>query len=405
MELAEIKAAVADQIDAGDFFDIKPWPRIAIVAGETSGDNLGAGLIHSLRQKFPAAEFVGIAGPQMRAAGCAAWDRAETLSVMGLAEVVPHLRRLMRVRKKLIDRLLSDPPDVYVGVDYKEFNLSVERALKQSNIRTVQYVSPQVWAWRRGRVKKIAQSVDLMLCLLPFEKQFYDGHHVNASFVGHPLADELPEQVNSAVARQMLELDADKPCVAILPGSREAEVSKLGPDFAKTIAWLLQRNPEMQFVAPMTNAKVREIFQQCLQQAGIAQKVKLIDGQSQRALAACDVALLASGTATLEAALIKRPMVVAYRVGWFTTFILKVFGLIKTNVISQPNLLSGKKLVPEFVNSQVRADILGPAVLEQLSRPDRAELEKQFAQIHMQLRQNASAQAAAAIASLLEQSK
>lgn len=402
MDLADIKAAAADQIDAGDFFDIKPWPRIAIVAGETSGDNLGSALIHSLREKFPAAEFVGIAGPQMRAAGCESWERAESLAVMGLGEVIPHLRRLMRIREKLIARVLADPPDIYIGVDYKEFNLSVERALKQAKIKTVQYVSPQVWAWRQGRVKKIAQSVDLMLCLLPFEKQFYDGHQVNASFVGHPLADELPEQINGAVARQMLELDTEKPCIAVLPGSRESEVSKLGPDFARTIAWLLNKKPELQFVAPMANARTRELFQRSLQQAGVSDKVKLIDGQSQRALAASDVALLASGTATLEAALIKRPMVVCYRVSWFTTFILKAFGLIKTDVISQPNVLSGKKLVPEFVNSQVRADILGPAVLEQLSRPDRAELQQQFAQIHMQLRQNASAQAATAIAALLE---
>jgi lipid-A-disaccharide synthase len=405
MDLTDIKAAAAGQIDAGEFFDIKPFPRIAIVAGETSGDNLGAALMHALREKFPAAEFVGIAGPQMRAAGCEAWERAESLAVMGLAEVVPHLRRLMRIRKKLVKRLLADPPDIYIGVDYKEFNLSVERMLKQSGIRTVQYVSPQVWAWRQGRVKKIAQSTDLMLCLLPFEKQFYDGHHVNAAFVGHPLADELPEQVNSAVARQMLDLAIDAPCVAVLPGSRETEVTRLGHDFAKTIAWLVQHNASLQFVAPMANAKVREIFRRCLQQAGVAAKIKLIDGQSQRALAACDVALLASGTATLEAALIKRPMVVAYRVSWFTTFILKAFGLIKTDVISQPNLLSGKKLVPEFVNSQVRADVLGPAVLEQLSRPDRKQLEQVFAGMHLQLRQNASAQAASAIAALLEQAK
>jgi len=402
IDVTGIKAAVADQIDAGDFFDIKPWPRIAIVAGETSGDNLAAALIHALREKFPAAEFVGIAGPQMRAAGCEAWERAESLAVMGLGEVIPHLRRLMYIRKKLIGRLLADKPDIYIGVDYKEFNLSVERSIKQAGVRTVQYVSPQVWAWRQGRVKKIAQSVDLMLCLLPFEKKFYDGHHVKATFVGHPLADELPEQVNCAVARQMLELDADKPCVAVLPGSRESEVTKLGPDFARTVAWLLQQKPGLQFVAPMANARVREIFQQSLQQAGVEGKVVLLDGQSQRALAACDVALLASGTATLEATLIKRPMVVCYRVSWLTTFILKAFGLIKTDVISQPNLLSGKKLVPEFVNSKVRADILGPAVLEQLSRLDRAELEKEFASIHLQLRQNASAQAAAAIAEMLE---
>ena len=404
-DVKDIKAAVADQIDAGDFFDVKPWPRIAIVAGETSGDNLGAALIHALRIKFPAAEFVGIAGPHMRKAGCDDWYRAESLAVMGLAEVVPHLRRLMRIRKNLISKLIADPPDVYVGVDYKEFNLSVERALKKTGIRTVQYVSPQVWAWRQGRVKKISDAVDLMLCLLPFEKQFYDGHRVQATFVGHPLADEMPEQVSSAVARHMLDLDADAPCIAVLPGSRDAEVAHLGPDFSKTIAWLLQRRPELQFVAPMATARTHAMFQQALQHAGVINKVKLLDGQSQRALAACDVALIASGTATLEATLTKRPMVVAYRAGWLTTFFVSVFKLIKTDVISHPNLLSGKKLVPEFISGRVRAELLGPAVLEQLSRPDKAELEQQFTQIHLQLRQNANEQAANAIAALLDPPK
>lgn len=401
MDLADIKAAAAGQIDAGEFFDIKPFPRIAIVAGETSGDNLGAALMHALREQFPTAEFVGIAGPQMRAAGCEAWDRAESLAVMGLGEVLPHLRRLMRIRKKLITRLLADPPDIYIGVDYKEFNLSVERKLKAAGIRTVQYVSPQVWAWRQGRVKNISRSVDLMLCLLPFEKPFYDGYKLQSRFVGHPLADELPLQINRDVARAMLDIPGEAICIAVLPGSRDGEVASLGGDFARTIAWLLARRPELKFIAPMANARVREKFLEMLKQAGVAQHVTLLDGQSQRALAACDVALLASGTATLEAALIKRPMVVAYRLGWLTTFLLITLGLSKAKFFSQPNLLSGKLLVPEFLNRQVRAEVLGPAVLEQLSRPDRKELEQEFAQMHLQLRQNASEQAAHAIAELL----
>ncbi len=404
LDLRDIKAA-ASQIDAGDFFDVKPYPRIAIVAGETSGDNLGAALIRSLREIFPNAEFVGIAGPKMRAAGCEAWHRAESLAVMGLVEVIPHLRRLMYIRKSLIAKILADPPDVYVGVDYKEFNLSVARTLKRSGIRTVQYVSPQVWAWRQGRAKKISSAVDLMLCLLPFEKKFYDGYKVKAAFVGHPLADEMPEQVNSAVARHMLDLNAETSCIAVLPGSRDAEVLRLAPDFARTIAWLLERKPELQFVAPMVNAQVRDVFLRALQDAKVVEKVKLLDGQSQRALAACDAALIVSGTATLEATLTKRPMVVAYRASWLTTFVVKLFGLLKTDFISQPNLLSGKRLVPEFVSGQVRAEILGPAMLEQLSRPDRAELEQQFAAIHLQLRQNASVKAAQAIAELINSPK
>ena len=376
-------------------------PRIAIVVGEQSGDNLGAALIEALREHLPDAKFFGIAGPRMIAAGCEAWEPAESLAVMGIFEVLPHLWRLLRIRRQLIKRLLANPPDVYIGIDAKEFNLSVERKLKANGIRTVQYVSPQVWAWRQGRVKKIARAVDLMLCLLPFEKRFYDAHAVNARFVGHPLADQISLQPDRAAALAAFNVPDDALCLAVLPGSRLGEVTRLANDFANTIVWLKHQRPNCHVLAPMANAKVRAVFAQALQQAGVASQVQLLDGQAQAAMIASDIVLLASGTATLEAALCKCPMVVAYRLGKLTTFLLKTLGLMKAKYFSQPNLLADKALVPEFYNEQVRAEVLGPAILTQLDRPDRADLDASFMQIHQQLRQNASEQAALAIVELL----
>lgn len=375
------------------------------MVGEQSGDNLGAALIHALREHLPEARFFGIAGPRMITAGCEAWEPAESLAVMGIFEVIPHLPRLLRIRRQLIKRLLADPPDVYVGIDAKEFNLSVERKLKNAGIRTVQYVSPQVWAWRQGRVKKIARAVDLMLCLLPFEKQFYDTHNVQSRFVGHPLADQIPLQIDQAAAREALNVPADALCIAVLPGSRQGEVNRLGEDFARTIAWLKQQRPGCCVLAPMANAQVRAAFVLALTHAGVDNDVRLLDGQAQQAMIASDVVLLASGTATLEATLCKRPMVVAYRLGKLTTFLLKTLGLMKSRFFSQPNLLADRALVPEFYNEQVRAEVLGPAILTQLDRPDRAELDASFMNIHMQLRQNASQQAAAAIVELLSKTR
>jgi lipid-A-disaccharide synthase len=320
---------------------------------------------------------------------------------MGIFEVIPHLRRLLKIRGTLVNRLLADPPDVFVGVDAKEFNLSVSRRLKPAGIRTVQYVSPQVWAWRQGRVRKISSAVDLMLCLLPFEKKFYDERGVKARFVGHPLADQIALDTDRRAARVELGLNEQGTCVAVLPGSRQGEVKSLAEDFAATIAWLAARDATMQFVAPMANARAREIFSTAVTKAGVEKRVKLLEGQSQQAMIASDVVLLASGTATLEATLVQRPMVVAYRLGLFTTFLLKHLGLMKAPYFSQPNLLAGRRIVPEYFNEQVRAEILGPAVLDQLTRPDRADLEAAFASIHQQLRRNASAQAADAIVELL----
>ncbi len=377
-------------------------PLIVLVAGEASGDNLGAQLITALRQRLPHARFAGIAGPRMIAAGCEAWERAESLAVMGLFEIIPHLPRLLRIRRNLVARVLAEKPAVYVGVDAKEFNLRLAPQLKASGIPTVQYVSPQVWAWRQGRVRTIGQAVDLVLCLLPFEKPFYDAYSVHAEFVGHPLADVVPMKMDAATARYQLGIPGEGQYIAVLPGSRQGEVSRLSPDFASTIAWLSKRRPQLRFLAALSSEAARKVFEAALVRAGVREQVTLINGHAQAVMAASDVVLLASGTATLEALLVKRPMVVAYRLGMLTSFLLKHLKLFKAPFFAQPNLLAGRQLVPEYFNAEVRADVLGPAVLEQLERADREQLVQTFASIHETLRRDASARAADAIVALLD---
>lgn len=379
-----------------------PW-RIVLVAGELSGDNLGAQLIEALRRRLPHAQFAGIAGPRMIAAGCEPWERAESLSVMGLFEIIPHLPRLLRIRRRLLERVLADPPHVYVGVDAKEFNLRLMPYLKARGIPTVQYVSPQIWAWRQGRVRTIDRAVDLVLCLLPFEKAFYEAHAVPAEFVGHPLADSIALSLDASAARRSLGLDEEAQYIAVLPGSRNAEVTRLGPDFAATVAWLRRERPALRFLAAMANGEARSIFTAALTQSGMLEHVHLVDGHSQQVMAASDAVLLASGTATLEAALVKRPMVVAYRLGTLTSFLLRRLGMFKAPFFAHPNLLAGRAVVPEYFNEQVRADVLGPAILQQLARSDRPELLQTFTEIHQSLRRDASARAAEAIDKLLQQ--
>jgi lipid-A-disaccharide synthase len=376
-------------------------PRIVLVAGETSGDNLGAHLIEALRARLPGARFAGIAGPRMIAAGCEPWERAEDLAVMGLFEILPHLPRLLRIRRKLLARVLAERPDVYIGVDAKEFNLRIAPRLKERGIRTVQYVSPQIWAWRQGRVRTIGRAVDLVLCLLPFEKRFYDEHGVHAVFVGHPLADQIPLHLDPRAARVALGLDPEGTYVALLPGSRHGEVARLSPDFAATVAWLSQQRPGLKFVAALANEGAHRTFAAALAAADVHDRVTLVDGNAQQVMAASDVVLLASGTATLEATLVKRPMVVAYRLSLLTTFLLKTLKLFKAPYFAQPNLLAGRQVVPEYFNAEVRAAVLGPAVLTQLERADRDQLVQTFASIHETLRRDASARAAEAIVALL----
>jgi lipid-A-disaccharide synthase len=377
-------------------------PAFGLVAGEASGDNLGGALIQALAAREPGAGFYGVAGPRMVAAGCDAWYPADELAVMGLAEIVRHLPRLLRLRRELLGRLVAAQPSAFIGIDSPEFNLRMARALRQRGIPTVQYVSPQVWAWRQGRVRSIAESVDLVLCVLPFETAFYESHAVRAVFVGHPLADRVPVYSDPYAARAALELPATGPLVAVLPGSRGGEVSRLGPPFAATVAWLAAQRPEIAYVAPMANAAARTAFEQALREHAPGVPVTLVDGRAQDAVAASDAVLVASGTATLETALVKRPMVVAYRVASLTAWLVRNLKLVKTEFFSQPNLLAGRQLVPEFFQEQVRPDVLGPALLEQLDRPDRAELVAAFGEIHRVLRRDASARAAEAVLELLD---
>ena len=373
---------------------------IGLVAGEASGDNLGGALIRALHEREPRLRCYGVAGPRMVEAGCEPWRSSEELAVMGLAEILRHLPRLLRLRKDLVARLVAARPDVFVGIDSPEFNLRVAAQPKAQGIPTVQYVSPQVWAWRQGRVRTIGRAVDLILCVLPFESRFYDEHDVRAVFVGHPLADRIPLESPPLPARTALGLDLYAPTVAVLPGSRRNEVARLGGPFAATIAWLKHRRPELRFVAPMASRDARAAFERSLAEHAPGVQVDVIDGRAQEALAAADAVLVASGTATLETALIKRPMVVAYRVAPLTSWLLREMKLMKAEFFAQPNLLAGRKIVPEYAQEQVRPDVLGPAVLEQLERPDRADLVAQFTEIHQSLRRDASARAADAILEL-----
>jgi lipid-A-disaccharide synthase len=372
--------------------------RVGIVAGEHSGDQLGAALIAALRERVPGVQCFGVAGPKMIAEGCEAWAPSEELAVMGLTEVLRHLPRLLRLRGELWRRFSAARPDVFVGIDAPEFNLPLARRLKRARLRTVQYVSPQVWAWRRGRVRTIGASCDLVLCLLPFETDFYQQHGVPAVFVGHPLADEIPLSVDREGARRALRLDPLTPVIALLPGSRIGEVARLAAPFAAAAARIAARHPNWQFVAPMASAATREAFVREIAQVPGAPVIQLEEGEAQRVLAACDGALVASGTATLETLLTGRPMVVAYRVSAPTAFLLRTLKLVKVRYFSQPNLLAGRHLVPEFFQEQVQGAALGDALLKELEdRNHVRELLDEFAAVHRSLRRGGAARAAEAI--------
>jgi lipid-A-disaccharide synthase len=377
--------------------------RVAICAGETSGDLLGAALMQALRERCGEIEFRGVPGPRMRAAGCVGLAGIEDLSVMGLFELLPHLPRLLSLRSRLARELAAWQPDLFIGVDYPGFNLGLASRLKARGLRTVQYVSPQVWAWRQKRVHVMARALDLVLCLLPFERKFYENQGVAAEFVGHPLADTIPLSVDRAAARARLELPAAGELVALLPGSRRGEVTRLAADFARTAAWLAQHRPGIRFVAPMASAAVREIFSRTLNRLAPQVEVMMRDGEAQSALIAADVALIASGTATLEAALCKRPMVVVYRTGPVTAFVLRRLNLVKAKFFAQPNLLADRRVVGEYFQEQVDPPALGAELAMWLDDARRrAKLEQEFVRLHVDLKRDASERAAQAILGLLE---
>jgi lipid-A-disaccharide synthase len=375
--------------------------RIGIVAGEASGDLLGAALIQALRARLPQVQFLGLAGERMRAADCEALGSSEELAVMGLVEPLRHLPRLLRLRSRLLRTFLERRIDIFIGVDSPAFNIGLARRLRNAGIATVQYVSPQVWAWRRGRVKKIAAAVDAVLCLLPFEPRVYQGHAVRAEFVGHPLADQVPLESGRLAARVALGIAADVRVVAVLPGSRMAEVQRLGADFAAAIAQLRQLIQEpLHVIAPLASARVGDVFREQVRAAKV--HVQFVEQQADLVLAAADAVLVASGTATLQALLHGCPMVVAYRFAPLTAFIARDLKLVKSRFFALPNLLADEALVPEIFQEAVVPEVLATKLRDALfDAPRRELLQRRFREIHLQLRQDSSARAAQVVLDLL----
>jgi lipid-A-disaccharide synthase len=376
--------------------------HIGIVVGEASGDILGAALMQELRKLYPNAEFSGIGGPRMLALGFHSYFPQDRLAVMGLIEPLKRLPELLRIRKFLREHFIKTPPAVFIGIDSPDFTIPLEASLKEQGIKTVHYVSPSVWAWRQKRIFKIARSVDLMLTLLPFEAKFYREHNVPVEFVGHHLADEIPLDVDQLAARKQLGLPEQGRIVALLPGSRASEVERMGELFMRTAVQCLEQDPNLLFVIPAASTdRYRQLhialndFVDC--------PIRLINGHSHEAMAAADVVLLASGTVALEALLLKKPMVVAYKLAPLTFKILS--WLVKTPWISLPNLLAQKLLVPEFLQNQATPEVLSAALMEYFKNPEQtAALSQTFAQMHLELKRNASARAAEAVAGLINSS-
>jgi lipid-A-disaccharide synthase len=374
--------------------------RFALVAGEASGDILGAALIRALRARFPQATFYGVAGPRMEDAGCEAVESIEALSVMGLAEVVKHLPRLLKLRRELVERFTKDKPDAFIGIDAPDFNLRVEHDLKARGIRTVHVNSPTIWAWRPGRVHGIARAVDLMLCLYPFEPKLYEKHGLRAAFIGHPLADQLDDTVTAPAARRALGLAESGPLVAVLPGSRGSELKYLAEPFAAAAAWLHARNPGLRFVAPLARPDLKPVLERAIARHPGPQW-HLLDGRSREAMQAADAVLLASGTAALECLLLGRPMVVAYRASALTEWL--AWKLIKIPHVSLPNILSNAPVVPELLGYQATPERLGQEVEQLLRHPVLRGLQvERFSAVHRELRRDAGDLAAAAIENLLK---
>lgn len=373
--------------------------HIGIVVGEASGDILGAALMVELRKLYPNAEFSGIGGPRMLALGFHSYFPQDRLAVMGLIEPLKRLPELLRIRKFLREHFIANPPAVFIGIDSPDFTLSLEGSLKERGIKTVHYVSPSVWAWRQKRVFKIAKSVDLMLTLLPFEAAFYEKHNVPVEFVGHHLADEIPVEVDKYQARRELGIPEHARVVALLPGSRASEVERMGSLFMHAAVFCLEQDPELLFYIPAANSdRYRQLHHQLNDYVDFP--LQLFNGNSHRVMAAADVLLLASGTVTLEALLLKKPMVVAYKMAPLTFKILS--WLVKTPYISLPNLLASKLLVPELLQDNATPERLSAAIMHYFENPEEAQaLSNTFADMHGILKRNASMRAAAAIAKLI----
>ncbi len=367
--------------------------RIGIIAGEASGDILGADLIRAIKARFPDAEFEGVGGPLMIGQGCHSLCEMDRLSVMGLVEPLKRLPELLRLRRMLKTHFLHWQPAIVVGIDSPDFNLNIERFLRKRGIKTLHYVSPSVWAWRQGRVKGIAKSVDHMLTLFPFEERFYQEHGVPVTCVGHPLADQIPLADQRSAARAELDVEDGHPVMAILPGSRSGEVAQLIRPFIDTAQWLRRAQPNIEFLIPAANAERKIQILQAIGSFSQDLPVRVVSGQSRTVMAAADVVLMASGTTSLEALLLQRPMVVAYRFGKWSFKLLS--RLVKTPYFSLPNLLAQRALVPEVLQDEVCAEVMGPLLLEQLNNANHREtLINEFQSIHRQLALGASERAA-----------
>lgn len=378
--------------------------RIGIVAGEVSGDLLGAALIRELKKIVPGARFEGVAGPHMQDEGCVSLYPMEMLSVVGFG-VVSRLPALLRMRRKLVQHFRRHQFDLFIGIDAPDFNIGLEERLKAAGIRTVQYVSPQVWAWRRWRIRTIHRAVDHMLTLFPFEAKFYRGERVPVTFVGHPITQRIPARYSVATYRRQLGIPIGKKVLALLPGSRHGELTRHSGLFVETALWLHARYPELRFVAAFTNVRARARFErEMLKQGAEKLPVTLLVGKAREAMAAADAVLLASGTATLEAGLLCKPMVVTYRVGWLSSQLVRLMAHIRDFAL--PNIILGRRVVPEFLQEQAVTERIGPALEGYLFRPAKARrVARVLSGIRRQLGRNASQRAAAAVARLIQEHK
>ncbi|HIF9275356.1 TPA: lipid-A-disaccharide synthase [Photobacterium damselae] len=373
--------------------------RIGIVAGEISGDILGAGFIEAVKAQYPDAEFVGVAGPRMQAAGCQALFDMEELAVMGIVEVLGRLPRLFKIKAELVRYFTDNPPDVFVGIDAPDFNLRLERDLKDHGIKTVHYISPSVWAWRQKRIFKIEKATNLVLAFLPFEKAFYDKFNVPCEFIGHTMADAIPLETDKLAARQLLNLDPNQRYLAVLPGSRGGEMELIAPPFIETCRLLKQQHPDLGFVVALVNQKRREQFEQAWQSIAPELDFVLVDDTARNVMIASDAVLLASGTVALECMLVKRPMVVGYKVKPLTAWLAK--RMLKTKYVSLPNILADKELVPELLQEECEPAKLAEQVNRFLAQ-DNSDLIAEFNQMHQWIRCDADKQAAQAVLKLID---